>query len=50
MVSSFTGNLSSWVWGTNSNNANTVGSAGNAPVLTEEIKKTEVVKEGVLYK
>jgi hypothetical protein len=50
MVNSFTGNISSWIWGSNPSNANTVGSAGNAPVLTEEIKKNEVVKEGVLYK
>ena len=52
MVSSFAGNLSSWMWPANSSNAVTAGSASgdNAPVFTEEVKKNDIVKEGVLYK
>lgn len=50
MVSSIKDGLSYLVWGSNTNNANTVGSLGNAPDLTEPVNQNEIVKEGKLFK
>ena len=50
MVSSLTSGLSSLIWGSNTSNANTVGNAGNATILTDEVKRTDIIKEGYLYK
>jgi hypothetical protein len=50
MVSSLSG-LTSYFWGTNANNQVTAGNPDQqAPVFTEEVKKTDIVKEGYLYK
>ena len=39
------------IWGDNTTQAVTVGNSGEqAPILTEEVKKADIVKEGWLYK
>lgn len=55
MVQSFTtglANLSSYIWGANTSQNVTAGDTNSepAPILTEEVKASDIVKEGFLYK
>lgn len=55
MVSSLTNGLASvgsYFWGSNTTNTVTAGNmnAEPAPILTEEVAKKDIVKEGFLFK